>query len=58
MYAYQPNLEMLHVRQELPWGEPRVVVVELRHVVEVLARQWPPAKGDEAGHLPVRRPPA
>lgn len=49
---------MLHVRQELSWGEPFVVVVELRHIVEILARQRPPAEGDEAGHLPVRGPPA
>lgn len=55
IYKYSSNLKKFHVGQELSRGEPLVVIVELRHVVEVLTGQRPPTEGNDAGHFPVRR---
>ena len=56
-FFMRTNLKVLHVGQELSRGELVVLVVELGHVVEILARQRPPPEGNAAGHLPVRRSP-
>lgn len=49
---------MFHVGEEFSRGEPLAVVVELGHVVQVLACQRPSVEGDGARHLAVRRSPA